>query len=340
MTPIEYLYYLGYSLKKHLLLKSQKRLPHPVISIGNITVGGTGKTPATIAVAEEASRRGYYPIILTRGYKGRAKGPCLVTAGGGSRLSVADTGDEPALMADRLSDCAIIKSADRFSGGMFALSQIDMSGKKPVFILDDGFQRWDLARDADVVLVDGINPFGRRRLIPLGSLRGPLDELKDADVLVITKTRNDKLASELRGINPVAPIHFSEYRTIGLRSPEGAYRDLDYIRGKKVFAFCGIANPASFRKTLESAGCNLIELMSYRDHYAYSRTDIGELVTVAKRFSADIILTTEKDMVKIRELTGLPAILYAFQVNFSVGEAFFDDVFSRIEKTGSSPTDK
>jgi tetraacyldisaccharide 4'-kinase len=331
MSPIEFLYYLGYTLKKRRMLRNQRRLPHPVISIGNLTMGGTGKTPAAIAVAEEAARRGYYPVIITRGYKGKAKGPCLVSKGGGRILSISDAGDEPALMADRLAGAAIVKSADRYAGGMFAIDKMEMSGKSPVFILDDGFQRWDLARDIDIVLVDGIKAFGNKRLIPLGALRGPLEELKKADILVITKTGNEALASELRAINSGAPLFLSEYKTSGLRNFQGDHTSVSCVEGKKVFAFCGIANPESFRKTLEAAGCNLLELMAYRDHYQYSPQDIGDLVRVAKRLSADFILTTEKDMVKIREFKGLPQNLYALQVDFSVDKAFFDEIFIRIE---------
>jgi tetraacyldisaccharide 4'-kinase len=331
MTPIEKLYFLGYALKKRLVLKDQRRLPHPVISIGNLTVGGTGKTPATIAIAEEASKRGHYPIILTRGYKGKAKGPCLVSKGSGRLLSVSDAGDEPAFMAERLHDAAIVKSADRFAGGMFAIDKLDLGGRLPLFILDDGFQHWKLVRDIDIVLVDGINPFGNRRLFPLGSLRGPIDELNIADIMVITKTRNEALAAELRTLNPDAPLYFSEYRTTGLMSSEGNHTDIGPIKGKKVFAFCGIANPASFRDTLKAAGLNLLEFMAYRDHYDYSLKDIDDLVNLSKKFGADFIVTTEKDMVKIRELSNLPGNLCALEISFSVENAFYDEIFSRLK---------
>ncbi len=139
MTPLEFLYYIGYSLDKCYKLKRQKHLPHKVISIGNITIGGTGKTPAAIAIAEEAKRRGFSPIILTRGYKGRAKGPCFVLARkfGSSEAkdfhasdlshscsSALEAGDEPVLMAERLKDVPIVKCSDRYEGGMFALQHL------------------------------------------------------------------------------------------------------------------------------------------------------------------------------------------------------------------------
>jgi tetraacyldisaccharide 4'-kinase len=331
MTPLEFLYFLGYSLKKRHVLKNRRCLPYPVISIGNLTTGGTGKTPAVIAVAEEAARRGYCPIILTRGYKGRAKGPCLVSAGSGRLLSVSDAGDEAALMAERMPGVAIVKSADRYAGGMFAIDKIEMGGRPPLFILDDGFQHWRLARDIDIALVDGINPFGNRKLIPLGILRGPLGELKDADIIVVTKTRNEALASELKAINPGAPLYFSEYRTAGLRSSEGRHEDLSYMEGKKVFAFCGIANPESFRNTLQQSGAVILGLKSFRDHHAYSQQDMDVIIDEADRIRAEALVTTGKDMVKIRALSLLPSNLYVLEIGVSIDAAFYDDIFGRLK---------
>jgi tetraacyldisaccharide 4'-kinase len=332
MTTVERLYYLAYSLKKRHVLKDRKRLPHPVISIGNITVGGTGKTPAAIAVAEEAARRGYYPVILTRGYRGRAKGPCFVSQGSGRLLSVSDAGDEPALLAERLQGVPIVKSADRYNGGIFALEHLAPDKRQPVFILDDGFQHWRLFRDVDIALIDGIKEFGNRRLLPVGPLRGPLSELKSADIMVITKTRNEELAEELKTINTKAPVIFSEYLPAGLRDHQGRISTLDCLVNKRVYAFCGIANPDSFRQTLKGYGCDLLGTKEYRDHHAYSQHDLDHLKGRAIKLKADFIITTEKDMVKIRELRELPENLYAFQINFRADAGFFDAVFAIVER--------
>src|SRR5208283_620267 len=227
MTPLEFLYYIGYILKKKLSFRLQRSLPYAVISIGNITVGGTGKTPAAIAVAEESIKRGFSPVILTRGYRGRAKGPCIVCpdrllAGsftGNPRAviySVKDAGDEPVLMAERLKGVPVIKSASRYDGGVFALESFLSSPAAPfIFILDDGFQHWGLHRDANIVLVDGLNPFGNRQMLPHGILREPLGELKRADIFVITRRRDERLADELRDAWPGKPVYFSEYRVVG-----------------------------------------------------------------------------------------------------------------------------
>ena len=327
MTAVEFLYYLGYTAKKRRSLSKQKRLPRKVISIGNLTVGGTGKTPAAIAVAEEAKKRGYRPVILTRGYRGKAKGPCLVSDGSSVLLSVEEAGDEPVVMAERLKDVPVVKSADRYEGGIFAMQQPWGDDPDLLFILDDGFQHWRLSRDIDIVLVDGQDPFGNRKMLPVGPLRGPLAELKDADILVITKARNEALALELRNINKDAPVFFATHEVTGIRKTDGTVAAPDLLKGGKVLAFCGIANPESFKKTLSLLGCMIVELKQYRDHYRYGCEDISVLEEKGKRLGAEFLLTTEKDMVKIRELKCVPRNLLSVEIGFSIAKSFYDEVF-------------
>jgi tetraacyldisaccharide 4'-kinase len=355
---LESLYYWGYSRKKRRVLREQNRLPHPVISIGNITMGGTGKTPAAIAVAEEAQRRGYYPVILTRGYRGRAKGPCLVGKGPGSgvqdpgiyhdpsyltphalpapcplTLDPSLFGDEPVLMAERLRDVPVIKAPDRYAGGLLALDLLHpsspkrhSSGRQFLFILDDGFQHWALYRDIDIVLIDGINPFGNRRLLPLGPLRGPLTELREADIFVVTKQRNETLGVELKVVNPYAPVFYSDYRVGVVRDRAGNEISPDALKSKKVFAFCGIGNPESFRQTVLSLAGELCGFMAYRDHHQYREKDLLLLGREAGKQGCDILMTTEKDMVKIRGLETVMNIVYP-EIDFIIDPAFFDELF-------------
>jgi tetraacyldisaccharide 4'-kinase len=326
MTPLEYIYYFGHSLKKRYALKHQKRLPHKVISIGNITIGGTGKTPAAIAIAEEAKKRGFGPIILTRGYLGKAKGPCFVQGAG----NPVEFGDEAVLMAERLKDVPIVKCADRYEGGMFALSLNPESRiPNPVFILDDGFQHWRLYRDIDIVLIDGLNPFGNRKLFPLGPLREPLKELNRADIFVITKSRNEALLNELKSINPAAPVFFSEYRITKLKDINGRELPIDVLKEKKVYAFCGIANPDSFKKTIMSLCGELAGFKAHRDHYKYAQGDIAYLESLSQKHSSDYLITTEKDMVKLKGLK-LPGNLLFLTIEFSVSSDFFERIFNNI----------
>lgn len=342
LTILEFPYYIGYTLKKRHALKGQKRLPFPVISIGNITVGGTGKTPAAIALAEEALRRGLLPIVLTRGYRGKANGPCFVRARkyGGAEgpsfcSSARDAGDEPMLMAERLKNVPIVKCADRYEGGLFALQHLAdlpthrFTASPILFILDDGFQHWKLHRDVDIVLIDGLNPFGNRRLLPLGPLREPLSALKRADVFVVTKTENEKAVSTLRAIKPGAPAYASRYHVLGIRDSAGEAVPIERLKDRAGYVFCGIANDASFRQTVQFLGVEIKGYRAYRDHHNYSEADLSFLIKEGRRCGSEIMVTTEKDMVKLRDL-GVPENLFSVEIAFQVDPGFFDTVFSKI----------
>ncbi len=332
MNLLEMLYYIGYSLKKKYALKNRKSLPFKVVSIGNITVGGTGKTPAAMAVAEEAKKRGMNPVILTRGYKGRAKGPCFVNNGNGTVLGVEDAGDEPFLMSERLKDVPIVKCADRYEGGIFAVENlkpsVSDSDRQVLFILDDGFQHWLLYRNVDVVLIDGRNPFGNRRMMPLGRLREPVSELKRADLFLVTKSVNEPLSNELHKINPRASVYFSTYEISRVINTRGNAVSLEELKGSKLYAFCGLANPDSFKKTVLSiTGSELCGFKSYRDHYYYKKHDVDYLEKQAKKSGCDYLITTEKDAVKLEGFEK-PSNLLRVEVNLSVEKPFFDKIFS------------
>jgi tetraacyldisaccharide 4'-kinase len=337
MNLLERIYLRGMRAKQKRMLAAQKRLPHPVVSIGNITVGGTGKTPAAIAISEEAVRRGYAPIILTRGYRGKARTTCFVSAGTGPLLSVQDAGDEPVLMAERLPGVPVVKSPDRYTGGMFALERLadtPYAAQDPsriLFILDDGFQHWRLARNLDIVLVDATNPFGNRRLLPLGPLREPIDALSRAHLLVMTKKESEPLAAELAALNPDAGLHRASYATDSLLSPDGTRQAVSMLNGTRVFVFSGIANPEAFRKTVDSTGCIPGGFKKYPDHYTYQQRDLLNLGRLAERAGCELLLTTEKDLVKCSTYRGaIP--LCALTVSFVFDEGFFGDVFGRLKE--------
>jgi len=340
MTIIEFLYYLGYSIKKHYTLKNQKRLPHKVLSIGNITLGGTGKTPATIALAKEAKKRGFKPCILTRGYRGVAKGPCFVSRGEGPLLDEYHAGDEALLEAEKLKEIPIIKGKDRYEAGIFALqnlkSRISNLESQILFILDDGFQHWRLHRDKDILLIDSTNPFGNKKIVPLGPLREPLSALNRANIIVLTKTniiRNQKsisnsLIEAIRQYNASVPIFFAEHKPSNFITPYGEIFPPEWAEGKRFFGFCGIGNPMSFRETLLSTKIDLTGFKPYRDHYRYSPGDIRDIKKVAEKTGAEWIVTTEKDIMRLKGLE-LPENLVSLDIEFSVDERFYDEVFNR-----------
>ena len=335
MTPVELLYFLGYSIKKGYVAKNQKRLPHHVISIGNITLGGTGKTPATIALAREAKLRGYRPCILTRGYKGKAEGPCFVSRGEGLLLNAEEAGDEAVLMAEKLKDIPVVKGKNRYEAGMFALSSLPSALRPDMFLLDDGFQHWALFRDKDIVLIDSSVPFGNRRLLPLGTLREPVKEIKRADIISITKTDRNKdqhitandLIKELKTYNPHAPIFLADHKPSAFVAAKGELVADQVADGKTVFAFCGIGNPQSFRKTLLSAGLQIKGFLAYRDHHRYRTGDIQSIKDNAERTGSEWIVTTEKDIMRLRGFN-MPENLVSLAIEFAVDEGFYDEVFN------------
>jgi tetraacyldisaccharide 4'-kinase len=334
MTLPELIYYIGYSIKKHSALKNQKRLPQKVISIGNVTLGGTGKTPATIALAEEAKKKGFTPCILTRGYRGKAKGPVFVSRGEGPLLNQYQAGDEAFLMAEKLKGIPIVKGANRFESGLFALknlkSQISNLESELLFILDDGFQHWSLFRDRDVLLIDSLNPFGNRRLFPVGTLREPVSEIRRADVVVITKTTHPSpvpnLIEEIRRYNKKALIFFAEHKPSKFIKTNGETMPVEWAKEKKLFGFCGIGNPQSFRATLLSIDVNLTGFKIFRDHYRYNQGDVDTILRHAKNSRAEWIVTTEKDIMRLMR-ENVPDNLVALAVEFSVENGFFNEVF-------------
>lgn len=364
MTLFEFIYYLGYSAKKYYSLKHQKRLPHKVISIGNITAGGTGKTPAVIAIADEAKKRGFYPVILTRGYKGKAKGPCIVK--GSNELQVTSYelknkkdsedsslvtrpssllyGDEPLLMSEILKDVLIVKCADRYEGGMFALNSPDspihrftdfyppQADKPIIFILDDGFQHWQLFRDKNILLIDAENPFDNRRLLPVGLLREPLKEIERADIIVLTKTGDirqamiEDIVGEIKSYNSKAEVFLSMHKPSEFVKLSGETMPIEWAKDKNFFAFCGIGSTESFKKTVLSAGCSLKGIKKYSDHYTYKQEDIEDIIKEAKASNAVWIVTTEKDMVRLRGLR-LPENLVALTIRLAIDEKVYAKVF-------------
>jgi tetraacyldisaccharide 4'-kinase len=338
MHLLEFLYYLGFLAKQHFSVTHQKRLPCRVISIGNITVGGTGKTPATIAVAEEAQKRGMKPIILTRGYKGRARGPCFVTRGEGPLLSVKDAGDEPVLMAERLKGVPIVKGSNRFEAGMFALRELHIGNSEletHVFILDDGFQHRGLYRDKDIVLIDFGNPFGNRLLLPLGRLREPIKSLERADIIVLTRVggnirkeggKENDVMNVVRHYSPGSFFFLAGHTPLSCTLRSGQENPAGWLSGKKVFGFCALASPDAFRRTLVELGAEIRGFRAYRDHYQYTREDISRIKTEARQSGAGWIVATEKDIIKARNLD-LPDNMAVVKVVFDVDDGFFDKVF-------------
>jgi tetraacyldisaccharide 4'-kinase len=316
---------MGYRAKTSYDIRRRKRLPAKVISIGNITTGGTGKTPATIAIAEEALRRGMSPCILTRGYKGGIKNTCIVSPD----MSVRDAGDEPLLMSSKLDEVSIIKDPDRYRGGMYALEALD---KRPdLFILDDGFQHRRLYRDVDVLLINARNPFDNGRLLPMGLLREPLGQMKRADFIVITKNDGkggEALIKQIREHNSTAPLYMAEHSPAYVQTFKGERLSIDWLEGKRVLAFCGIAEPGSFKEALRRKGAQISGYREYRDHFNYSIEDFNGIQQEARKCGAEWIITTEKDIMRLKDYD-IPDNLLVLGIDFKVESDFYGQVFDK-----------
>ncbi len=309
------------------LLKTRK-LPRPVISIGNITVGGTGKTPLVMSLAKGLMERGIRVAILSRGYQGKGGVNPLVTDGEKVLLSPQEAGDEPFLMAQVLKGVPVLVGKDRFKNGLWALKQFPLDG----FLLDDGFQHLFLDRDLNIVLIDSQTGFGDGHLLPRGILREPLSHLKRADLFLLTKMEDPAicpfLETMLNRMKPSAPIFHSYYEPSGLINPDGQIHPLSRFKGKRILALSGIAHPAYFSTLLKQCGLEVVREMTFPDHHRYTDRDLTILAEEVKKI--EWIVTTEKDLVKLKTLPIDALPLYALRIDVRIEEeeAFYEKVMN------------
>jgi tetraacyldisaccharide 4'-kinase len=321
---------LAYRRFSYAYFKKPDKLPAKVISIGNLTLGGTGKTPAVISIAQEAKKRGFTPCVLTRGYKGKAKETCFISKGEKPLLNSREAGDEAYLMAEILKGMPVVKGKNRYEAGKLALENFQ---SEILFILDDGFQHWRLHRDIDVLLIDATDPFGNEKLFPEGIMREPFSAIRRAHFIVITKAdvalqgAVQEITDKIRKYNSKAPIFIASHRPTGLSNISGESKGLDSLRDKRIYSFAGIANPAYFQSSLTLGGARIVEFRQFRDHHVYKQKDMDE---VKKEALGLDIITTEKDLVKLKELE-IPKNLSALKIEFSIDNEFYDNLFRRLQ---------
>jgi len=283
-----------------------KKLNCRVISVGNITCGGTGKTPAVILLTRMLKERGKKVGVLSRGYKSsefrKRQKVSVVSDGKSLLLSPREAGDEPYLLANDLPGVPVICGKDRVTCGNYA---IDKFGADTV-ILDDGYQYWPLHRDLNIVLIDASFPFGNGHILPRGILREHPRSLSRADLLVLTKVdQADGIAGlkeRLGQINPKVPILEAIYQPLYLQDVKSGRRyDLEFLRGKKVLALSSIASPRSFEHTLKNLGPSMVSSCCFPDHHFYSEADLERVNIHASAHGAELIVTTTKDQTHIPE---------------------------------------
>jgi len=303
------------------------RLPCKVISVGNITLGGTGKTPAVEYIARLLRDEGMDVVLLSRGYRGRMERKFWVVSDGQRLLlSPREAGDEPYMLAQRLGDIPILVGRRRDLSGKYASAHYHPD----VIILDDGFQHLGVKRDIDILLVDSQTGFGNGHLFPRGPLREPLAQLRRADLFLMTKVEDldacGELEERIKSHKKHAIIFHSTYRPDYLNDlNRGERLPVGYIKDKRIAALSGIANPAYFRHLLKLVGAKVEEEIAFPDHHVYSRRDIPILKNAVRR--AECIVTTEKDAAKLHGLSGTNFPILSLSISLKVME---DDDFRRV----------
>ena len=284
------------------------RVPVPVIVVGNLSTGGTGKTPCVEAIARFYRERDVRVAIVSRGYG-----------------SETGNNDEAMVLEENLPDVPHLQGADRVAQALTAVQELESE----LLILDDGFQHRRLHRDLDIVLLDATQPYFEQHLLPRGPLREPARQLHRAGVVVLTRCDQATVESvseqrcRLARLVPDGIAVEAVHVAIELIGSDGRTAALDTVRGQSVFAFCGLGNPAAFRRTLADLGANVVEFVTFPDHHGYTREDVAALARRAGQLpSGGLALTTQKDFVKLRaaELGGRPLWAVRVGLRFREGE--------------------
>jgi len=333
--------YRSHFLKQHLL-------GCPVISIGNLTMGGTGKTPIVEKLARELIEHGRRVAILSRGYKSVPKplfkrllarikqhqnffAPRIVSEGGALLLDSRTAGDEPFMLAKNLKKVAVLVDRDRVKSGLYAIEHLGSD----LLLLDDGLQYLKLRHRFDIVLVDREAPFGNEFLIPRGTLREPPEHLRRATHIIITKSNGSDLSflyERIRKFNRTADIIECAHRPVELCNMiTGETLPLSHLKNLKIGVLSGIASPESFEQGLRRIGADLVLTQSYADHHRYSRQEIERFIARCRRRELSMILTTEKDAVRIPRLSEMDVPIYYLRIEIEIlkGKEIWEKMVTR-----------
>ncbi len=301
-----------------------KRVDCHVVSVGNLTTGGTGKTPVVLYLAEQWQARGKRVGIVSRGYRRKKKDGVVLVSDGEQVLETAEAvGDEAYLMAERLKGIPVAVAADRYAGCRFLQSRFAVD----VILLDDGFQHLRLHRDLNLLLVDATKPFGNGHLLPRGALREPLSQMQRADMVILTRADDqvelDKTMSTVSAFGlPTLQSCFQPTGLVNLKTAET--RAHSELSGQSVLPVCGIGNPDAFLRQLADLGAKLESPMLFPDHHPYGPADLERIDRVAEAAGLRWIVTTEKDAVKIKALDLIHPMAAKFYA-LRIGPIFKDE---------------
>ncbi len=342
LIPLSWMYRIIVELRGWLYdlrLLKPKRLPRPVISVGNIVAGGTGKTPVVIWIAKALRQEGVSVAILLRGYGSQSEQSAgIVSDGKEAFMSVEASGDEAAMITRELSmapaHCGKKKPAstfvligkDRYAAGIQAIR----SGNVGALILDDGFQHRKLARNLEIVTIDATQPFGTGKLLPAGTLREPALALRRADLILITRIDLIESPFQIRKtvekLAPGTPIVESCHQPTELyRLGTNEKFELHLLKGKRLLAVCGIGNPKAFADTLRRCQPKCVKLLAFPDHHRYTPKDIRQIQDCANQTQADLIVTTRKDEQKLLFISeGMQMLVLAVELVITKGRDVLD----------------
>jgi len=320
-----------------------------VIAIGNLTLGGTGKTPVVEKFARELRDAGRNVAILSRGYRSKPAPlhlqilnkiflredqtpPRIVSDGKSLLLDSEMAGDEPYMLASNLKDVVVLVDKDRVKSGRYAIEKFGCD----TLLLDDGFQYWELrGRRHDVVLIDRQQPFGNEHLIPRGNLREPPSHLARAHTIFITKSdgKTTELCERISKLNPEAAVIECVHHPLYLEDVfTGERRGLDFLRGKKAASLSGIAQPESFEQSLVKLGAELVYSKRFADHHRFTQQEILNVINRAKKRQAEVIITTQKDAVRFPKIDRRDLLIYFMRVEIQIisGANDFHDCVRKI----------
>ena len=345
-------YHVGVTIHRWLInvrIFRDKTLGVQVIAVGNLTVGGTGKTPVVEKFARELQSAGRKVAILSRGYRSKPAPlhrrllnkillredqtpPRVVSDGKSLLLDSEMAGDEPYMLASNLKDVIVLVDKDRVKSGRYAIEKFGCD----TLLLDDGFQYWELrGRRHDVVLIDRQQPFGNEHLLPRGTLREPPSHLARAGTIFITKSDGNtrELRERIARLNPSAAVIECMHHPLYLEDVfTGERGGLDLLRGKKVASLSGIAQPESFEQSLVKLGSALVYSKRFADHHRFSQQEILNVINRAKKRQAEVIVTTQKDAVRFPKIDRRDLPIYFMRVEIQIisGANDFQDCVRKI----------
>jgi len=325
LNVLSLLYSSAQSLRSYLYrinMLGSYRLPCKVISVGNLTSGGTGKTPLVEYVVRLLKEEGYKVAVLSRGYRRRAAGERFAVVSNGQEILLDPwrAGDEPYLLARNLGGTPVLVGKDRYQTGYYAWENFGCQ----VVVLDDGYQYLRLVKDCDILLLDATRPFSNHKVIPRGLLREPITAMRRAHMLLITRVKerpNPYIQRYYRRLGLSVPIFYSRYSAEAMINiVTGEYKEITSLQGKRVVAFCGIGSPESFLEIIGRLGARVLHFSVFKDHHIYTLAELTRIKRLAQRLAADLILTTEKDAVRLLPYQPLAFPIWYLRIRIELGE--------------------